>query len=80
MKISAKNQVTIPVAVLEEAELAPGDELEPVVVKGDIVLRRRRRSYRPSELTGIARRRGHRPLTDEEIARGIAEGACERKG
>ena len=37
-RISGKNQVTIPVAVLEEADLRPGDELKVETEDGKIVL------------------------------------------
>jgi AbrB family looped-hinge helix DNA binding protein len=37
-RLSAKNQVTIPVAVLEQAGLRPGDELKVGTEDGRIVL------------------------------------------
>ena len=37
-RLSAKNQVTIPVAVLEQAGLRPGDELKVETEDGKIVL------------------------------------------
>jgi AbrB family looped-hinge helix DNA binding protein len=37
-RVSAKNQVTIPVAVLEQAGLRPGDELKVETDDGKIVL------------------------------------------
>lgn len=39
-RVSSKNQVTIPVAVMAAAQLTPGDELVVEVRDGEVVLRR----------------------------------------
>jgi bifunctional DNA-binding transcriptional regulator/antitoxin component of YhaV-PrlF toxin-antitoxin module len=76
MRMSSKNQVTIPVAVCEQARLQPGDELEPVVTKEGVLLRKRRKPLRPKDLIGIAAIRRRPRWTDADLEAAIAEGAA----
>ena len=76
MRISSKNQVTIPVAVCEEADLKPGDELEPVVTKDGVLLRKRMKPLRPKDLIGIAVKGRTSRWTDADLESAIAEGAA----
>lgn len=68
MKVSAKRQITIPVAVREALGLLPNTTVEIVLADGYAVLRKMRRSTRRGEkVVAHLRGRGSVPLTTEQI-------------
>lgn len=74
-KLTSKGQVTIPKEIRDRLGLKPGDRVQFFVDdRGRAVLER---TIRLRELIGILPR-PDRPLTVEEMNRGIAEGAVSR--
>ena len=64
--VSSKNQITIPVAILREVGINPGDTLAAAVIDGDIVLVKEPESwvqYLQGSMGSLRRHQGeHRPL------------------
>ncbi|SEO38864.1 looped-hinge helix DNA binding domain-containing protein, AbrB family [Paracoccus alcaliphilus] len=73
--ITIKGQTTLPKAVRQALELAPGDRLRYVILDDGQVRLMRTRPV--AELAGILRREGQKPVTLEEMEQAIAAGARE---
>lgn len=73
--ITIKGQTTLPKAVRQALELAPGDRLRYVILDDGQVRLMRTRPV--AELAGILRREGQKPVTLEEMEQAIASGARE---
>ena len=68
MKVTAKGQVTIPLAVREQLGLIPNTEVEFVIEGGRAVLQKFRRSQRRgAKVVAHLRGRGTVQMTTEEI-------------
>lgn len=75
--LTSKGQVTLPVKVREALRIRPGDRIDFVVdEKGDVRLRAG--DVDVSELRGLLRRPGRKPVTLEAMERAIARGAARR--
>lgn len=68
MKVTAKGQVTIPLAVRERLGLLPNTEVEFLLRDGHAILRKIRHSdRRGAKIVAHLRGRGTVPLTTEQI-------------
>lgn len=71
--ISAKGQTTLPKAVREALDLAPGDRVRYIIQDGEVRIIK----VRPlGRLFGVLKHKGP-PLTLEDMERAIAEGATD---
>jgi antitoxin PrlF len=76
--LTSKGQTTIPKEIRERLGLAPGDKLDFVVdADGRVVLRPA--TLHVSELKGLLRRKGGKPVSLEQMDRAIAEGAMRAR-
>lgn len=71
--ITIKGQTTLPKAVRQALELAPGDRLRYVILDDGQVRLMRTRPV--AELAGMLRRDGQKAVTLEEMEQAIAAGA-----
>ena len=71
--MTVKGQTTLPKAVRQALDLAPGDRLRYVILDDGQVRLMRTRPV--AELGGILRREGQRAITLEEMDQAIAAGA-----
>lgn len=71
--ITIKGQTTLPKAVRQALELAPGDRLRYVILDDGQVRLMRTRPV--AELAGMLRREGQNAVTLEEMEQAIAAGA-----
>ncbi|MBM4035537.1 MAG: AbrB/MazE/SpoVT family DNA-binding domain-containing protein [Planctomycetes bacterium] len=67
MKITSKGQVTIPVAVREEAGLLPGTEVEFALSGGRVVVRKVETGQRGQRLIAALRGKGTVRMTTDQI-------------
>lgn len=71
--ITIKGQTTLPKAVRQALDLAPGDRLRYVILDDGQV--RLMRTIPVARLAGMLRRAGQNPVSLEEMDRAMAEGA-----
>lgn len=71
--ITIKGQTTLPKAVRQVLDLAPGDRLRYVILDDGQVRLMRARPV--ASLAGMLRREGQRPVSTEEMDAAIAGGA-----
>jgi len=62
-KVSSKRQITLPVDLCEEADIAPGDIVETYVYRGQITVVKKERGAAAGTLEHL---RGDPALTDEQ--------------
>ena len=62
-KVSAKRQITLPVAQCEALGIKPGDEVESFIADGVLTIVKKRKGAAKGILEGVA---ADRALTDEE--------------
>jgi bifunctional DNA-binding transcriptional regulator/antitoxin component of YhaV-PrlF toxin-antitoxin module len=62
-KVSSKRQITLPIDLCEEASIAPGDEVETFVYRGQITVVKKERGAASGTLRHL---RGTAAMTDEE--------------
>jgi AbrB family looped-hinge helix DNA binding protein len=67
MMVTDKGQVTIPKQLRDQLGLGPGTDVEFVVERGQLVVRRSERSRRGRRLAERLRGRGDVPLSTDEI-------------
>lgn len=76
MTLTSKGQMTLPKAIRDDLKLQPGDKIEVEKRNGEYVLKPRNRSA--TELFGMLKRPGQKPLTIDEMDEAIAEEVWER--
>jgi bifunctional DNA-binding transcriptional regulator/antitoxin component of YhaV-PrlF toxin-antitoxin module len=69
-KDSSKRQITLPIDLCEEASIAPGDEVETFVYRGQITVVKKERGAAAGSLRHL---RGAPGLTDEESRQGALD-------
>ena len=76
--LTSKGQITLPKAVRDHLHVAPGDRVDFVIETSGLVMVRPARS-RLSELDGMLKRSGQRPVSIEEMDEAIAREHSRRR-